>query len=249
MIPEEYMSEPDKNESIGVATLFDNIELKRFVKFYMGLIFFLEIIIFFLCFLLQLKPINIPFPWKYYFLASFLIPIAITFLLGVFVTAFNLFIFGNPNPQTDRIILTENGSEKNKYLNNFNLFISCIRQAPFLLGLLLLCIGTIIFSKLDTFIVLSREIGGKAIQYGFIVLGVVLAVAIVFGFVWLFIKYKLEKMKCRYEYKRDVMTKLGLLVIDNKTLINHEGQVITQDEAKKRILEKSPILISRPKKQ
>ena len=111
------MSKQDKNKYIGVATLFDNfdnIELKRFVKFYIGLIFFL-------CFLLQLKPINIPFPWKYYFLASFLIPIAIAFLLGVFVAAFNLFIFGNPNPQTDRIILTENGSEKNKYLNNFNL--------------------------------------------------------------------------------------------------------------------------------
>ncbi len=62
-------------------------------------------------------------------------------------------------------------------------------------------------------------------------------------------KYKLEKMKCRYEYKRDVMTNLGLLVIDDNTLINHDGQVITQDEAKKRILEKSPVLISRPKKQ
>jgi hypothetical protein len=80
-------------------------------------------------------------------------------------------------------------------------------------------------------------------------LGVVLAVATVFGFVWLFMKYKLEKMKCRYEYKRDVMTNLGLLVIDDYTLINHDGQVITQDEAKKRILEKSPVLISRPKKQ
>ncbi|MGD2149105.1 MAG: hypothetical protein PVJ20_04435 [Desulfobacterales bacterium] len=243
------MSEQGKNKSIGVATLFDNIELKRFIKFYIGLIFFLEIIIFLLCFLLQLKPINIPFPWKYYFLASFLIPIAITFLLGIFVTAFNLFIFGNPSPQNDRIILTENGSEKNKYLNNFNLFISCIRQAPFLLGLLLLCVGTIIFSKLDTIIVLSRGIGGKAIQYVFIISGVVLAVGTVFGFVWLFMKYKLEKMKCRYEYKRDVMTNLGLLVMDDSMLIDHEGQIITRDEAKKRILEKSPVLISRHKNQ
>ncbi len=148
------MSEQDKNKYIDVATLFDNIELKRFVKFYICLIFFL-------CFLLQLKPINIPFPWKYYFLASFLIPIAITFLLGIFVTAFNLFIFGNPNPQINHTILTENGSGKNKHLNNFKLVMSCIRQAPFLLGLLLLCLGTIIFSKLDTFIVLSREIGEK----------------------------------------------------------------------------------------
>jgi hypothetical protein len=243
------MSEQDKNKYIGVATLFDHIELKRFVKFYIGLIFFLEIIIFFLCFLLQLKPINIPFQCKYYFIEYFLIPIAITFLLGIFVTAFNLFIFGNPNPQINHTLLTENGSGKNKHLNNFKLVMSCIRQAPFLLGLLLLCLGTIIFSKLDTFIVLSREIGGKAIQYGFIILGVVLAVATVFGFVWLFMKYKLEKMKCRYEYKRDVMTNLGLLVIDDNTLINYDGQVITQDEAKKRILKKSPVLISRPKKQ
>ena len=243
------MAEQDKNKYIGVATLFNNIELKRFIKFYIGLIFFLEIIIFFLCFLLQLKPINIPFPWKYYFLASFLIPIATTFLLGICVTAFNLFIFGNPNPQTHNTILTENGYEKNKYLNNFNLLISCIRQAPFLLGLLLLGVGLILFSKLDTFIVLSREIGGKAIHYAFIISGIVFAVATVFGFIWIFMKYKLEKMKCRYEFKRDVMTNLGLLVIDDNTLIDNEGQVITRDEAKKRILGKSPLLISRQNKQ
>jgi hypothetical protein len=62
-------------------------------------------------------------------------------------------------------------------------------------------------------------------------------------------KYKLEKMKCRYEYKRDVMTNLGLLVMDDSMLIDHEGQIITRDEAKKRILEKSPVLISRHKNQ
>jgi hypothetical protein len=241
------MAEQDKNKTIGVATLFNNIELKRFIKIYIGLIFFLEIIIFFLCFLLQLKPINIPFPWKYYFLASFLIPIAITFLLGICITAFNLFIFGNPTPQNT--ILSENGYEKNKYLNNFNLLMSCIRQAPFLLGLLLLGVGLILFSKLDTFIVLSREIGGKAVHYVLIISGVVFAVATVFGLIWIFMKYKLEKMKCRYEYKRDVMSNLGLLVIDDNTLINNEGQVITRDEAKKRILEKSPLLLSRHNKQ
>ena len=243
------MSEQEKNKCIGVATLFDNIELKRFIKFYIGLIFFLEIIIFLICFLLQLKPFNIPFPWKYYFLASFLIPIAITFLLGIFVTAFNLFIFGTPNPKSDHIILAENASEKNNNLNSFNLLISCIRQAPFLLGLLLLCIGTIVFSKLDTIIVLSREIGGKAIQYVFIISGVILAAAAIFGFVWLFMKYKLEKMKCRYDYQRDIMTNLGLLVMDDSMLVDHKGQVITQDEAKKRILEKNPVLISRQKNQ
>ena len=241
------MSEQDKNKYIGVATLFNNFELKRFIKIYIGLIFFLEIIIFFLCFLLQLKPISIPFPWKYYFLASFLIPIAITFLLGICITAFNLFIFGNPSPQNT--ILTENSDEKNKYLNNFNLLMSCIRQAPFLLGLLLLGVGLILFTKLDTFIVLSREIGGKAVHYVLIISGVVFAVATVFGLIWIFMKYKLEKMKCRYDYKRDVMTNLGLLVIDDNTLIDNEGQVITRDEAKKRILENSPLLISRHNKQ
>jgi hypothetical protein len=126
---------------------------------------------------------------------------------------------------------------------------SCIRQAPFLLGLLLLGIGSILFSKLDTFILLSRQIGGKAIHYVFIISGLVFAAATVFGLIWIFMKYKLEKMKCRYDYKRDVMTHLGLLVIDDNTLINNEGHVITRDEAKKRILEKSPLLISRHNKQ
>jgi hypothetical protein len=45
------------------------------------------------------------------------------------------------------------------------------------------------------------------------------------------------------------MSNLGLLVIDDNTLINNEGQVITRDEAKKRILEKSPLLLSRHNKQ
>jgi len=94
------MSKLDNNNFKGISTLFDASELKKFIKYYISLIFLLEIIIFGSCFLFQLEPVNLPFPWKYYFLASFLVPIGVTFILGIFITAFNLFIYGHSTPQT-----------------------------------------------------------------------------------------------------------------------------------------------------
>ncbi|MCJ7616020.1 MAG: hypothetical protein MUO43_05735, partial [Desulfobacterales bacterium] len=94
------MPEPDKNKTRGISTLFDKDELKKIIRWYIALIFLLEVIIFCSCFLFQLEPVNLPFPWKYYFLSSFLVPIGVTFLLGIFVTAFNIFVFGSSNPQT-----------------------------------------------------------------------------------------------------------------------------------------------------
>jgi hypothetical protein len=65
------MSEQDKNKYIGVATLFNNFELKRFIKFYIGLIFFLEIIIFFFVFFCNLNPLVFRFHGNIIFLHLF----------------------------------------------------------------------------------------------------------------------------------------------------------------------------------
>jgi flagellar basal body-associated protein FliL len=230
------MSEPDKNKTRGISTLFDKDELKKIIRWYIALIFLLEVIIFCSCFLFQLEPVNLPFPWKYYFLSSFLVPIAVTFLLGIFVTAFNIFVFGSSNPQTTDSENPENSDESPKqhsYVNRLNASLSFIRQAPFLLTLLLLGVGSIIFSQLDTLIVFMGEIGVKAVEYVLIILGVIFAVATVFALIWIFMKYKIEKMKYEYQYKQDVMTNLGLLIMDSNTVINNQGEVIIQNESKK----------------
>ena len=227
------MSESDNKKFEGVSTLFDKYALKKFIGYYIGLIFLLEIIIFASCFLFQLEPVNLPFPWKYYFLASFLVPIAITFLLGIFVTAFNLFIFGHSTPQSVDSASSDKDEKKNSYLNRINASLTLVRQIPFLLALLLLGIGSIIFSQLDTLIIFLGKIGVIAVEYVLIILGVIFAVAVVFALIWVIMKYKLEKMKYDYQYKQDVMSHLGLLVIDKNTVINHEGKVIAQNNEKK----------------
>ncbi len=87
-------------------------------------------------------------------------------------------------------------------------------------------------------------------EYALIILGVVFAVAVVFGLIWIFMKYKLEKMKYDYQHKQDVMSQLGLLVIDKNTVVNHEGEVIN---TKKKLLpgktkgDKDALLISEQK--
>jgi len=234
------MPELDKNNLKGVSALFDASELKKFIRYYISLIFLLEIIIFGSCFLFQLEPVNLPFPWKYYFLASFLVPIAVTFILGIFITAFNLFIFGHSAPQSVDSESSDENNEKNSPFNKINASLTLIRQAPFLLTLLLLGIGSIIFSQLDNLILFLGEIGIKAVEYVLIILGVIFAVAVVFALIWIFMKYKLEKMKYDYQYKQDVMSQLGLLVIDKKTVINHEGKVIAQNNKKKKFLPGKP---------
>ena len=226
----------------GIASLFDTYELKKFVKCYVSLIFLLEIMIFGSCFLFQLEPVNLPFPWKYYFLASFLVPIAVTFLLGIFITAFNLFIFGHSTPQSvdpESSDEKNEDDEKNNPFNKINASLTLIRQMPFLLTLLILGIGAIIFSQLDNLIIFLGEIGVKTVEYALIILGVVFAVAVVFALIWIFMKYKLEKMKYDYQYKQDVMSQLGLLVIDKKTVINTEGKIITHNKKKKLLPEKT----------
>ena len=246
------MSESDTNKLKGVSTLFDKYALRKFIGYYIGLIFLLEIIIFASCFLFQLEPVNLPFPWKYYFLASFLVPIAITFLLGIFVTAFNLFIFGHSTPQSVDSAWSDKDEKKNSYLNRINASLTLVRQVPFLLALLLLGIGCITFSQLDTLIIFLGKIGAKAVEYVFIILGVIFAVAVVFALIWVIMKYKLEKIKYDYQYKQDVMSHLGLLVIDKNTVINHEGKVIAQNNEKKILprkikSDKDPLLISAQK--
>ena len=88
------MKTDKKEKQSGLATLFDGVELKSFFINYLWFIVAVEILIFLVSFLGNLGPNKGPFPWKFYFYVSFVTPVAITFLLGVFILAFNQFIFG-----------------------------------------------------------------------------------------------------------------------------------------------------------
>lgn len=224
------MIEVGSMKSRGIATLFDQAELKKFVKFYLTLIFFMEIVIFIFCFMCQLEPIKIPFPWRYYFLASFLFPIALTFLLGIFVTAFNTFFYGSAAASAGDSQKCEIPLSPGK-LGKLNASLHFLKNAPFMLSLLLLGIGAIVFSHLDGFFSVMTGLGEKAIRYSLIGFGVLAAIATLFGVIWIVGRYKLEKLRFEYDYKREVMAQLGVIITDRNTVIDAKGNTITLPQA------------------
>ncbi len=233
---EENTSETKGSKIRGVATLYDKAELKSFFKTYIFFIFILEVLIFFFCFLCQLKPINIPFPWKTYYVAAFAIPVGITFLLGVFVTAFNIYIFGDSlrGGKVDSEI-SENGGEINadtNYMGKFKSSLNIMRQIPFLAGLLFLMVGAIIFPKLNVFFEFLGRAGGAVISHTLIGLLILLGIGTFFGLVWLIMKYRLHKLSMQYQYKRDIVAQLGVIITDDNRMINSEGRVIALDDSK-----------------
>ena len=255
---EENTSEIKDSKIRGVATLFNKTELKSFFKTYIFFIFILEVLIFFFCFLCQLEPINLPFPWKTYYVAAFVIPVGVTFLLGVFVAAFNIYIFGDTHrtaekdasdfENTDGTSNRDDGKYMDKVKNSLNI----MRQVPFLAGLLFLMVGAIIFPKLGTFFAFLGRAGGAFINHALIGLVILAVIGTVFGLTWLVMKYRLQKLNMQYQYKRDIVAQLGLILTDDNRLINTEGRVIAYDDATDlsnpdAAIAQKPLLISKHK--
>ena len=219
----------------GVATLFNSGELKGFIKTYLIFLFVIEILIFCICFLCQLAPFNIPFPWKTYYLMAFTTPLVITFLLGVVVTAFNNYFFGANTPATIENEAAEKIEAKQDFVQQS---LGLVRRVPFLIGLLILTVGAVFFSKLDLFFQFTAQAGAKAMDTLLIGGAAIIGVAAIFGVIWLVFNYKLHKMrmKCQYEYKTEVIKQLGLILTDDHKLINPEGKVIAYQDPSEMVL-------------
>mgnify|MGYP000271255563 CR=1 FL=1 len=232
------MTAEKKEKHSGLATLFDGVELKSFFINYLWFIIAVEILIFLVSFLGNLGPDKGPFPWKFYFYVSFITPVAITFLLGVFILAFNQFIFGNtPSVGEESGAATEDDDRRSK-LFQFNLFLNHIKKVPFLPVLFVLVACTVLFSKLDAIFLFIFNAGEKMVTYSLIACGVLLIAGLIFGIAWIVSNYKLSKkhMEHEYRYRNDVMEKLGFLIMEDDTVIDKNGKLISQ----KHLLPASP---------
>ena len=216
----------EKQAKRGVADLFHKDELKKFFIRYLVLIGCLEVLIFFICFLTQLEPFDIPFPWKEYFFAAFTIPIAITFLLGIIIIAFNTYYFKDGG-ETEAL-LAEEGLSTYDAPSAKNKFFKLSWQFQFLGLLLALGIGAIIFYKLDDIFRMIGYAGERAVNIFLIILGILLFGTILLGSVFLFLHYLLRKKRMEYafEFKREMISQTGMLLLDDNTIVNSEGKVI-----------------------
>lgn len=222
------MLKSQKDKYVGLASLYAPEQLRSYFLNFIYFIIGVEIFIFLVSFMSHLGPGKGPFPWKFYFYIAFIVPVAITFLLGLFIIAFNRYIFGG-NP-TDDIgpIKGEDGDSKTKY-RKFGSMLHSMRQIPFVPTLFIMVFGSMVVYKIDDIFLFVFKAGEKAISYILIGVGVLLAAGIIIGLIWIISNYMLSKkhMEHEYKYRKDVMKDLGFLILDDNVVIDKEGRVVS----------------------
>jgi hypothetical protein len=217
----------------GVASLFDDYEIKDLFRRYIQLLIVVEVLIFLVCWVYQLgldqvavtgAPVDVPFPWKAYFLVAFSAPVALTFLIGIVVVAFNSFLYGQKRGPLFKDTSAEGGMGRIARAANF-----CF-QLPFLLTLLLLGIFIGVVYNIGAIMEYLARFGEAAAKIALVALGCILVAGTIFGVVRMVLNYKLRKKNMEYDYKREVMERLGIAILDEQTMVDSRGQVLASKQ-------------------
>jgi hypothetical protein len=222
------MSGESEEKFKGIANLFEKSELKSFILNYLIILMVIEGLIFFVCFIVHLNSPDTGFPWRPYVFASFIAPVAITFMFGVVILFFNKYMY--EYSQAAGKEMAGFGGDLSSP-SKLQVALNLTRQVPFLLGLLLLVMSAGIIYKIDDILIFIGHAGERAAFYLLVSLGVLLAVAAVFGLIWMYLSYKLrrEKLNHQYQYRRDVAERLGMVILDDNSVFDRDGKAINFD--------------------
>lgn len=227
-------TEASKKPLRGVAALFDDFERKELFRKYLFFLGWVELLIFVTCWLFQLGdshdaygPVETSFPWKAYFLVSFLAPVAISFLIGLVIVGFNKYFAENePESDTPPADAAEAPEEKESRIYKLHAIVTWVQRLPFLALLLLLIVAAGFFYKLDAILTFVGQVGEKSVKI-FLVFGAVLVVlAAVFALVLIVLNFQLRKRSMAYQYKSEVAERFGLIILEDNSVINREGQLL-----------------------
>lgn len=220
----------------GIASLFDEFERKELFKKYLFFLGWLEVLILAACYIYQLGggghdhngPVDLPFPWKSYFLIAFLAPVAITFLVGMVIVGFNKY-FAEAEPASEPVPpgpLDDAQPEVRGRLANLQRVVSWVEKLPFLALLLLLTVAVAVFYKLDAIMAFVGMVGEKSVKIIlFSALGLVALIS-VFLLILIVLNYQLRKKSMDYQYRSEVAERFGLIILDDMTVLNHEGKLL-----------------------
>lgn len=231
-------TQPSSKPLRGIAALFDDFERKELFRKYVFFLGWVEVLILGVCWLYQLGDgtsdhlgkVDIPFPWKAYFLISFLTPVAITFIIGVVVVGFNKY-FGEVEPageQTAQTESAESGEDKSSRVYKLSKIVNWLQRLPFLALLLLLSVGSVFVYNLDTFLAFIANVGEKSVKVVLISAAVLVGIASVFAFILIILNYQLRKKSMAYQYKSDMAERFGLIILDDNTVLNKDGKLLIQ---------------------
>lgn len=224
------MDKSREKKRVGIASMLEKSEIKEYFDTFFILVFGIEFVIFVAHFIGSIGPEKGAFLWKQYFFVSFIAPVVLTFLIGLIIIGFNYYIFGEEYV-SDSSKTTEESDLKGKKLKySAKNFILLLHQMPVLAGLFTIGLGSVVLYKLDIILQLIGHVGERTAFYVFIILAVLVAGALIFLLFWMFWKFRLHKLEIerRWEFKKRVMEKSGLIILENNVVLNEEGKVMVQ---------------------
>lgn len=234
---EENKKTPKQNSNNNsILDLFNEKELKYLFKIVFIIMGGVEIFIFVMCWFYQLGvnefdkygSVDVPFPWKVYFLLAFIVPVLLIFLIGVIVATFNKFVYGTKDHSKQ-----QSNAGSNTGHDQFQAFIDSILKIPFLLTLLLLFVGAGLVYRIDDILGFIARLGQETIKIILVTSVILLIGGITVGLVWLYMNYNIKKKEMEYQYKRDVMNNLGIAFTESNEVValnKHEQKLIEVDK-------------------
>jgi hypothetical protein len=217
----------------GIAGILKKTEIKEYFDTLFILVGGIEFVIFIAHFIGSMGAEKGPFPWKQYFFVSFMAPVVLMFIIGLIVIGFNYYLYGSQQSAFDLEESPFVGAKIKRFGHSFKFLFSIIQQVPVLVGLFILGIGSIVLFKLDVILKVLGHIGEKTAFYLFIILCVLISGALIFLIFWLYWQFKLQKFNIQreWEYKQRVIETSGLIILDDHTVFNKDGEVISYDKA------------------
>lgn len=206
----------------GLGGLFQGAELKTFFTNYLITVVVVEGLIFFVCFVSGLASADKQFPWKAYIFASFAAPLALTFVFAIIVLTFNRYLLQaslHTKPE-ERPAPPADGKGAR--------FLSLIQQMPFLLSLLLLLAACWIGYNMDLIALYLARAGETTARYFLLTFTTLLGTVAACILAWLILNFALrqKKIKQQQQYRQDVMERLGLVILDDNTVLDRDGRPV-----------------------
>lgn len=225
------MEKSREKKRVGIASMLDKSEIKEYFDTFFILVLGIEFVIFVAHFIGSIGPDKGVFPWKQYFFVSFIAPVVLTFLVGLIIIGFNYYVFGEEYTGGSSVQESKSADGK-KLLYSARSLIALLHQMPVLAGLFTIGLGSVILYKLDVILRVIGHVGERTAFYIFIVLAAVVAGALIFLLFWMFWKFRLHKIELerRWEFKKNVMEKSGLIILENNIVLNEEGRVLVHGE-------------------
>jgi hypothetical protein len=205
-----------------IANYFTKADRKKLFFDYLKLIGILEIVIFIIVVLWasddKYHRVQTAFPWREYVFVAFAFPIVFTFLMGVIITGFNYFLGGEE----------EAAPGDGEPVNQMDAVISQLRRLPYLSLLFLLLVTIFALYNMNHIMAWLGSLGYNTflfLSYVLAGLGVIVVIYLLF---FLFFKYRLNQKHLKYQYYSDISEKHGLIILDDRTVLHKNGNLLVQ---------------------